>query len=328
MSSVVSQKKSKYGTSKRKKNKQLIFTLPDIVDAIHNDQIKNIVVLTGAGISTSAGIIDYRSSQGLYSKHPEKINSRSFYNVNPLPFWKIVKNILQINAKPTASHWFIRLLQDKGLLRRLYTQNIDMLHSQTGILSEKLVEAHGNLKYAQCRLCNTTVTFQKIRMQLLAGLSLPRCTKCKGSLDPNVVLYEDDLKPRFYKSLSEDFSNNFCYCDMLIVLGSSLKVAPFCAVANLPTRNAIRLLVNTPLSDCFSNPFNDYSMRKREKISVKLAGRNVQSQSFWGSRDGKWKNEVMLEMKTDDFCWEFVQALGWEHELKKLISFHSSEKYR
>nr|KAF6275577.1 sirtuin 3 [Myotis myotis] len=91
--------------------------------------------MVGAGISTPSGIPDFRSpGTGFYSSfqhcdvpYPEAIFELTFFLHNPRPFFTWAKKMYPGNYRPNVIHYFLRLLQDKGLLLRLYTQNIDGL---------------------------------------------------------------------------------------------------------------------------------------------------------------------------------------------------------
>lgn len=72
---------------------------------------------------------------------------------NPEPFFTLARELLPEGFRPTLSHYFIRLLWEKGLLLRHYTQNIDTLERIAGLPPEKLVEAHGTFHTGRCLKC-------------------------------------------------------------------------------------------------------------------------------------------------------------------------------
>lgn len=123
-------------------------------------------VQTGAGISTSAGIPDFRSPEtGLYANlerlnlpHPEAVFELSFFRENPLPFYTLAQELYPGKYRPTITHSFINLLHQKGLLLKLFTQNIDCLEREAGVPGDKIIEAHGSFaEYAfSPRLLSTT----------------------------------------------------------------------------------------------------------------------------------------------------------------------------
>lgn len=114
-------------------------TMEELGEKLRDGVFQNIIVLAGAGISTSSGIPDFRSQSGLYSmldtygagvdlQNPTLIFSINYFKQNPIPFYTLSKNLFynrEIPFQPTPCHHFLRLLQDKGFLRRIYTQNID-----------------------------------------------------------------------------------------------------------------------------------------------------------------------------------------------------------
>ncbi|KAF2842365.1 SIR2-domain-containing protein [Patellaria atrata CBS 101060] len=148
---------------------------------------KNIVVITGAGISTSLGIPDFRSKNtGFYAKlqdhgyeDPQEVFDIHHFDEDPSTFYKLAGDILPDMCKWTPTHEFIHLLQQKDKLLTNYTQNIDNLESQAGILSEKLIQCHGSFATATCRKCDYKVPgeeiFNDIRHQKVS--ECPRCVE-------------------------------------------------------------------------------------------------------------------------------------------------------
>ncbi|KAI8831197.1 sirtuin 2 [Chytriomyces cf. hyalinus JEL632] len=125
---------------------------------LKTNKLRRIVVMTGAGISTSAGIPDFRSpSTGLYANlakynlpYPEAVFSINFFRKSPKPFFTLAKELYPGCFRPTVCHYFIRLLAEEGMLLRCYTQNIDTLERVAGIDESYLVEAHGSFASAKC----------------------------------------------------------------------------------------------------------------------------------------------------------------------------------
>ena len=132
--------------------------LAGVAKYIIDNMCANIIVLTGAGVSTAAGIPDFRSpGTGLYDNlqkynlpHPTAVFDISYFAENPQPFYTLAKELYPGKFNPTLSHYFIKLLNDKGLLLRNFTQNIDTLERAAQIPAEKLVEAHGSFAANHC----------------------------------------------------------------------------------------------------------------------------------------------------------------------------------
>ena len=122
-------------------------SVDDAVDLFRRS--KNIIVITGAGISTSASLPDFRSSTGLYSKVLQKLFSLKTFKEDLTTFYKKAKKVLLPVNRCTPTHAFLALLHDK--LRTIYTQNIDNIKALAGIRSDKLIQCHGSLEKATCQ---------------------------------------------------------------------------------------------------------------------------------------------------------------------------------
>ncbi|KAL8898545.1 MAG: hypothetical protein Q9207_006642 [Kuettlingeria erythrocarpa] len=158
-------------------------TIEDAVELLRKST--NIIVLTGAGISTSLGIPDFRSKDtGLYSRlehlglsDPQEVFDITIFREDPSIFYSVAKDILPATQKFSPTHAFIKLLQDKGKLLTNFTQNIDNLESCAGILSEKLIQCHGSFATATCVECGYRVKCEEIYKDLKAG-RVARCDRC------------------------------------------------------------------------------------------------------------------------------------------------------
>ncbi|KAL8839494.1 MAG: hypothetical protein Q9170_001717 [Blastenia crenularia] len=162
-------------------------TIDDAIDLLKKSS--NIIVLTGAGISTSLGIPDFRSKDtGLYSQlqhlglsDPQEVFDISIFREDPSIFYSVAKDILPSTRKFSPTHAFIRLLQDKRKLLTNFTQNIDNLESCAGIDPEKLIQCHGSFATATCLECKYRVRGEEIYKDLKAG-RVARCDRCIRTL--------------------------------------------------------------------------------------------------------------------------------------------------
>ena len=122
---------------------------------------KSVVLCVGAGISTNSGIPDFRTpGTGLYSNlqalklpYPEAVFSLQYFRQDPEPFYTLAQSLYPGSYKPTLTHTFMRLLQDRGILLRVFTQNIDTLERIAGVTGENIVEAHGSFATSRCIDC-------------------------------------------------------------------------------------------------------------------------------------------------------------------------------
>ena len=255
--------------------------MEDIKSRIFNNEFKNIIVVTGAGISTNSGIPDYRSPSGFFEDLKKEFNiedptllfTRSFvdqYNVYDTNIYKERIKMFD-KSNPTISHDFCKYLYDKGLLRRVYTQNIDGFHQKAGLPEDMVVEYHGSL--------------------------------FKG----NVILYGDPINKKAIDKTINDFVD-YKDVDLMIVMGTSLQVAPFCAIPNLVKKTCTRVLVDTNPSNCYKN---DWSLKKSNiedmysapstSSTIEIGSRKVSLRPQWSKLD-KWKDQYIIKSDCDEWC--------------------------
>ncbi|KAJ4393575.1 NAD-dependent histone deacetylase sir2 [Gnomoniopsis smithogilvyi] len=158
-------------------------TVDDAAELLKRSQ--NIIVLTGAGISTSLGIPDFRSAgTGLYSKlehlglnDPQEVFNITVFKEDPSIFFSVARDILPEAERFSPTHAFIAMLQQKGKLLTNYSQNIDNLESKAGITPDKLVQCHGSFATASCIQCGHQVPGEVIFPEIKAS-RIPYCPRC------------------------------------------------------------------------------------------------------------------------------------------------------
>ncbi len=194
---------------------------------------KHIFFFTGAGISTSSGIPDFRSKNGLYNmvrdlnrdiENPELVFDISYFKKDPSLFYEVSSLILNYDVVPTLSHRFIAHIEQLGKLSLLVTQNIDMLHTKAG--NKNVFECHGSYSEARCLTCDKTYSFCELEATIL-NRQVPLCN-CGGVIKPNVVFFGEQLPFEFY-----DIYEDPPHCDLVVVVGTSLTVQP---AASLPLK--------------------------------------------------------------------------------------------
>lgn len=191
-----------------------------VLQDVINDS-KMIVFFGGAGVSTESGIPDFRSVDGLYHQKypypPEKILSHSFFTENTEEFYRFYrKKMLCLNAEPNMAHKKCAELERAGRLSAVVTQNIDGLHQKAG--SRNVYELHGSIHRNFCQSCGKQFDAEFI----LHTEGVPRCSRCKGMVKPDVVLYEEALDDRTVRGAVESIAK----ADTLIIAGTSLTVYP------------------------------------------------------------------------------------------------------
>jgi NAD-dependent SIR2 family protein deacetylase len=294
---------------------QLPVSLESIAEKFAESSFKNVLVLVGAGVSVSAGIPDFRTpGTGLYSKleeynlpFPEAIFELDYFRQNPFPFIELSKAIWPgqpDGPKPTLGHAFLKLLQEQGALRRVYTQNIDGLESLAGVDDEKLVECHGNFRSCSCTSpkCRAQMPDSKECQQSFMNGSVYPCPKCGSPVKPEVVFFGEELPMRFQDLIDDDVDS----CDLLIVMGTSLLVAPVATIPRWVGKNVPRVLINRELVGDF-----------RTQAAIRKAA--LDKEGLPPIRD------VFVEGDCDDAVRVFSQAIGHDWE-QALLQIHRSNQ--
>jgi NAD-dependent histone deacetylase SIR2 len=222
-------------------------SLEGVAEYIKNGA-KKIVVMTGAGLSTSAGIPDFRSpGTGLYSNlarlnlpHPEAVFELSYFRQHPEPFYVLAKELFPGKFYPTVSHAFIALLNEKKLLQMLFTQNIDCLERQAGVPGDKIVEAHGSFATQRCIDCKTEYP-DHLMKQAVESAEVPHCVvpQCNGLVKPDIVFFGESLPMSFFLNIDAPAT-----ADLIIVMGTSLTVMPFASLPSRAREDTPRVLFN------------------------------------------------------------------------------------
>lgn len=216
----------------------------DVVRVIQ--QSSKIIVITGAGISTSLGIPDFRSADGIYSRlekynlsDPQEMFDIALFKDDPSIFYDFAKELLPEDRGYSPTHAFIKVLQDKGKLLTQYTQNIDNIESVAGITEDKLIQCHGSFRLATCMSCHREVPGETIFPAIKAG-EIPMCEHCDGIMKPNITFFGEQLQTSFKERIMEDRT----ICDLLICIGTSLRVAPVAEIPNLLAHSIPQIYIN------------------------------------------------------------------------------------
>ena len=248
-------------------------TIEQIGDGLAHGRYRRVVVLSGAGISVSAGIPDFRSPLGVYTRHPSLrplFEERGFL-AHPDEFFAQATELFapmmdSADAPhPTAMHYFVRLLETKGVLLRDYTQNVDGLEAKAGITDESVIASHGTLATTSCAACATPTPREQnaeVLAQMASGKS-PKCPLCGGPLKPDIVFFGQPLPERFHEHRAADLAE----CDLLIIAGTSLTVRPFAELVHEVRTDVPRILINNDAV----GPFKALSKKPRDVPAPSLS---------------------------------------------------------
>ncbi len=181
----------------------------------------SIVAFTGAGLSTAAGIPDFRSPGGVWERFdPMEFHIERFH-ADPADFWerraRLIAAMDYLDVEPTKAHHVLAAAARKHGWR-IVTQNVDGLHALAGTPPEQLVELHGNGRRTICIDCGQKEAVEDTLAKRRDGQA-PRCP-CGGVLKPDVVLFGEPVvrMPQAMEWIQD--------ADALLVAGTSLQVHP------------------------------------------------------------------------------------------------------
>jgi NAD-dependent SIR2 family protein deacetylase len=224
-----------------------------------------VVVLTGAGVSTDSGIPDYRDEEGKWKQSAPmqfrdfvgSAEARQRYWARSMVGWPSMAE-----AKPNRAHAALAEMERRGSLRLLITQNVDGLHSAAG--SERVIDLHGRLDRVICLECGRVSPRAELQARLEAdnpdfvGQSfVPRadgdvelsvdyrafrvepCAACGGVLKPDVVFFGENVPAPRVKDAMAALEG----ARALIIAGSSLMVFSGFRFARAAARLAVPIVV-------------------------------------------------------------------------------------
>ncbi|XP_053603576.1 NAD-dependent protein deacylase-like [Plodia interpunctella] len=203
---------------------------------------KNIVILSGAGISAESGIPTFRGAGGLWRKYQASaLATPEAFKTSPSLVWEFYHYRREVAAKaqPNAGHIAIANYETKYGSEKIITvitQNVDGLHVRAG--TKNLIELHGNLYKTRCTKCKEVLvnTDSPICPALenrgapdanvvgsdILIKELPHCKKCSGLLRPHIVWFGESLDPDVLKKAGDTMES----CDVCLVVGTSSVVYP------------------------------------------------------------------------------------------------------
>jgi len=217
---------------------------------------KSFIIYTGAGISTSAKIPDYRSKTGVWTllEKGEKVE----------------KKIEIDQAEPTIAHNAINTLVNANICKFVVSTNIDGLHRKSGIPADKIAEIHGNCYLESCVKCkkeylrefscmnkgsfqlgDNTDDIHKIGEEVHLTGRICEVDGCGGMLRDSIVKFGENLIDKELQNANRISEEG----DLALVLGSSMRVSPACNMPRRVLRNQQRgklVVVNfqmTPFED-------------------------------------------------------------------------------
>ena len=180
---------------------------------------RNVVALTGAGISVESGIPPFRGRGGIWEKFdPMEFGNIEFFLREPAKVWELlIRDLKEVvdRARPNAGHLGLARMEQMGILKTIITQNVDGLHQMAG--NTDVIEFHGNCAWQRCMDCGGKVRTRDVTLETLP----PRCA-CKGILRPDWVFFGEMIPPDALDRSRRIASR----CDTMLVVGTSAMVQP------------------------------------------------------------------------------------------------------
>lgn len=219
---------------------------------------ERIVVFTGAGISTGAGIPDYRGTGGQYSRFQPvyfdeflagEEKQREYWN-HKASVWPAMRA-----AQPGPAHHLCTALSRRGTLSGVITQNVDGLHEKAELPADRIVNLHGSNLQVECVSCGRRIPARDVLDALSRRLGydgesavedpetfpIPRCEDCGGLLKPATIMFGQSLRSDDLVR-AERFLDR---CDLFLVLGSTLTVQPAASLPAMATERGAELAIVT-----------------------------------------------------------------------------------
>ena len=203
---------------------------------------RDVVVFTGAGISTESGVPDFRSPGGVWSK------------MKPIYFQEFMASEERrreawtrtfsgaagwTGAKPNAGHDAIARLVARGKVSAVITQNVDNLHQDSGVPADMVIELHGNASYATCLVCGLRHEIADLKVPFLDLGDIPTCRACGGLVKTATISFGQPMPVKAMESARAAA----LACDLFLVLGSSLVVYPAAGFPLLAKQHGARLVI-------------------------------------------------------------------------------------
>ena len=190
---------------------------------------------TGAGISVESGIPPFRGADGLWSKYNPVVLDIDYFHANPLESWKVIKEIFYDffgKATPNKAHEALAVMERRGMLKNIITQNIDNLHQEAG--SNEVYEFHGNSRELVCTKCNKRFLMEEVDFNKLPV----KCSKCGGLVKPDFIFFGEGIPERAYKKSLEAASK----ADVFLVIGTTGEIMPASQIPIIAKNNGAKII--------------------------------------------------------------------------------------
>ncbi|MFT4798350.1 MAG: NAD-dependent deacetylase [Candidatus Azotimanducaceae bacterium] len=201
----------------------------------------NVVIFTGAGISTESGIPDFRGPNGIW-KTMRPIDFKDFVGNEEMrrESWRRrFSGDGMAQAVPNSGHLAVAKLVNVGKVSFVITQNVDGLHQKSGIPDERVIELHGNANYASCLSCHKRYELEDIRASFEGDEIVPYCSECSGIIKTATISFGQSM-PERPMTLAQQATLS---ADLFIAVGSSLTVYPAASFPRVAHQQGAKLVI-------------------------------------------------------------------------------------
>lgn len=186
---------------------------------------RRIFVLTGAGVSTGAGLPDFKTPSDLWLGQ-KRISLDDFFRSPEAreTYWEQEEKFFRLArcATPSIAHQALASLYRRGRLSVVVTQNVDGLHQSAGLPAEATIELHGNIYETRCMDCGRTVPRENLSARINTGGAGTYCESCRGILKGGSLMFGEKVASQYFEKAIQKLLSS----DLLLVLGTSLEVTP------------------------------------------------------------------------------------------------------
>lgn len=237
----------------------------------------SVVFLTGAGISTAAGIPDFRGPQGVWTRDPEAelTSTLSWYLGDEdvrRKAWLMRAEASVWEKDPTHAHRAIAGFAEHNAVGAVITQNVDGLHQAAGSDPASVLEVHGSARTWRCEDCAATGPMGEAVARVHAGEPDPRCAGCGGIIRATTILFEEALDATVIDAAHSAASS----CDIMVAVGTGLGVYPVAGLFPLAARHGARTIIvnaeDTPFDSMADETIGGDLQESLPELLERLAG--------------------------------------------------------
>ena len=221
------------GPASNAKGRAILTPLSQLAEQLHRS--RQVLVFTGAGVSTGSGIPDFRGPSGLWTKwKPVYYQDFMTSHTARVRHWEFKLQAWQgfRNAQPNAAHQALSELDRIGFLQGLVTQNIDGLHQLAGHPEGRVIELHGSNRQVECQSCKALTAPDSVYAEFERSRQPPLCT-CGGYLKPATVSFGQSMPEDKMAEAVEAARRS----ELVIAIGSTLEVEPAASIPRLARQN-------------------------------------------------------------------------------------------